>query len=46
MRVSHTTTAAGRGLGAPEWVWEVLLIVSVVPALVYGVLALAALPVA
>jgi hypothetical protein len=32
--------------GAPEWVWELLLLVSIIPALVYGVLSLAGVPVA
>jgi hypothetical protein len=32
--------------GVPEWIWEVLLIVTVTPALLYALAPLQALPVA
>jgi hypothetical protein len=34
-----------RNIGAPEWIWEVLIIVTIAPGIVYGFLSLGGLPV-
>jgi hypothetical protein len=45
MNKTNTEKQVKRDVGAPEWIWEVLIFLTITPGVVYGLLSIDNLPI-